>query len=76
MNQAIGNAIAFTGMSLTDAAEMASASPARVCGVADRKGSIEVGKDADFAILNADFSVFQTIIEGDIVYQQHLKEEL
>lgn len=70
MNQAIGNAIAFTGMSLTDAAEMASAAPARVCGVADRKGSIEVGKDADLAILGADFSVSQTIIAGDIVYQE------
>ena len=70
MNMAVGNAMAFTGMSLIDAATMASAAPARVCGVADRKGSIEVGKDADFAILDRDFSVARTIIAGATVYQR------
>ncbi|MFM8394830.1 MAG: N-acetylglucosamine-6-phosphate deacetylase, partial [Acidobacteriota bacterium] len=56
MNKAVGNALSFTGMSLVDAAEMAASGPARVCGVADRKGSIEVGKDADLALLNPDFT--------------------
>lgn len=70
MNMAVGNAMAFTGMSLIDAATMASAAPARVCGVADRKGSIEIGKDADFAILDRDFSVARTIIAGATVYQR------
>ncbi len=66
---AVGNAIAFTGMSLIDAAHMASLAPAAACGVADRKGSIEVGKDADLAILNSDFSVSHTIRAGVVVYQ-------
>ena len=70
MNKAVGNALSFTGMSLVDAAEMAASGPARVCGVADRKGSIEVGKDADLALLNPDFTVAQTIIGGRVVYQQ------
>lgn len=69
MNKAVGNAISFTGMSLVDAAEMAASGPARVCGVADRKGSIEVGKDADFALLNPDFSVAQTIIGGLVAFR-------
>lgn len=69
MNRAVGNAIGFTGMSLVDAAEMASSGPARVCGVADQKGSIETGKDADFALLNPDFSVDRTIIGGVVAYQ-------
>lgn len=68
MNKAVGNAISFTGMSLVDAAEMAASGPARVCGVADRKGSIEVGKDADLALLNPDFSVAQTIIGGLVAF--------
>jgi N-acetylglucosamine-6-phosphate deacetylase len=68
MNHAIGNAMAFTGMSLSDAAWTASTSPAHLCGVADRKGSIEVGKDADFAILGADLSVSQTILAGEVAY--------
>jgi len=69
MNRAVGNAIAFSGMSLIDAARTASLAPAEVCGVADRKGSIEVGKDADLAILNSDFSVSHTIRAGVMVYQ-------
>ncbi|HMV85914.1 MAG TPA: N-acetylglucosamine-6-phosphate deacetylase [Blastocatellia bacterium] len=69
MNAAVGNAMAFTGMSLIDAAHTASLAPARVCGVADRKGSIEIGKDADLAILNADFSVSHTVRAGQVAWQ-------
>jgi N-acetylglucosamine-6-phosphate deacetylase len=69
MNRAAANAISFAGMSLIDAAHTTSLAPARVCGVADRKGSIEVGKDADLAILNPDFSVSHTIRAGAPVYQ-------
>ena len=69
MSRAVGNAIAFAGMSLIDAAHTASLAPAKVCGVADRKGSIEVGKDADLAILNSDFSVSHTIRAGSVVYR-------
>ncbi len=69
MNAAVGNAINFTGMGLIDAAHTASLAPARVCGVADRKGSIEVGKDADLVVLKPDFSVARTIRAGQVVYQ-------
>jgi N-acetylglucosamine-6-phosphate deacetylase len=69
MNRAAANAISFAGMSLIDAAHTASLAPAEVCGVADRKGSIEVGKDADLAILNTDFSVSHTIRAGVVAYQ-------
>ncbi|NDD62577.1 MAG: N-acetylglucosamine-6-phosphate deacetylase [Acidobacteria bacterium] len=69
MNRAVANVIGCTGMTLVDAAEMAAAGPARVCGVADRKGRIAVGMDADFALLNSDFSVFQTMIAGRVVFQ-------
>lgn len=48
--------------------------PAEICGVADRLGSIEVGKDADFAIFDGNpMEVFThtlyTIINGKIVYR-------
>ena len=69
MNCAVGNAIGFTGMSLIDAAHTASMLPAQACGVADRKGSIGAGKDADIAILNPDFSVSHTIRAGAVAYQ-------
>lgn len=69
MSRAVGNAMDFTGMSLIDAAHTAALAPARVCGVADRKGSIEIGKDADLAILTSDFSVSHTIRAGQVAYQ-------
>ncbi len=69
MNRAVGNAVKFTGASLVDAAYMASYLPAEVCGVSDRKGSIEVGKDADLAILAQDYSVHATVCKGLVAYR-------
>lgn len=68
MNQGLGNLMAFTGMTLEDAVFAASTLPARVCGAADRKGSLEQGKEADVAVLNEDFSVGMTIAKGVIAY--------
>ncbi|MGN0334261.1 MAG: N-acetylglucosamine-6-phosphate deacetylase [Lachnospiraceae bacterium] len=39
--------------------------PARCLGVDDRKGSIQVGKDADLVVLDTDYSVLQTYCKGD-----------
>jgi N-acetylglucosamine-6-phosphate deacetylase len=75
MNKAVGNAIAFTGASLVDAAYMASFLPAQICGVSDRKGSIEVGKDADIAILAQDYSVVTTVCKGELAYKAMRNEE-
>jgi N-acetylglucosamine-6-phosphate deacetylase len=68
MNRAVRNAVGFQAMNLTDAAYSASLMPAKFCGVADRKGSIEIGKDADLAILNEDFSVYSTVLAGEVAY--------
>ena len=47
--------------------------PAQICGVADRVGSLEVGKDADIAIFDGDpieisTRTMYTIIDGEVVY--------
>ena len=47
---------------------------ARICGVDDRIGSIEPGKDADFAIFDGNpmeifTNTLMTIIDGKIVYR-------
>jgi N-acetylglucosamine-6-phosphate deacetylase len=76
MNHAVENAIAFTGMNLLDVAYMAATVPAQRCGVADYKGSIEVGKDADIAILQANYAVAATIVNGTIVYEQTTSQYL
>ena len=49
-------------------AEMASLTPARVAGAADRKGSLTVGKDADVVLLTDDLAVHTTIARGRVVH--------
>lgn len=54
---------------------------AKICGVADRVGSLEVGKDADIAVFDGNpLEVFTktlyTIIEGKIVYHDENVEDL
>ena len=39
-------------------------------GVADRKGSLEAGKDADIVIFGDNVEVFATIVSGRKVYQK------
>ena len=52
------------GIPLPEAIRMASLNPARVLGLAQRKGSLEVGKDADLAIFNPDFSAWRVMVAG------------
>ena len=75
MNRAIGKAMTRAGVNLIDAIYMASTLPAKICGVVDRKGSLEVGKEADIAILNADFSLSTTVVGGRIAYEnsEHIR---
>jgi N-acetylglucosamine-6-phosphate deacetylase len=69
MNLAVRNAQRFAAVPLTDAVRMATLVPAQVCGCADSKGSLEVGKDADLALLRRDFSVAATVLAGEVVYR-------
>lgn len=62
--------ITIGGCSLEQAVQMASLNPARVMGVADRKGSLEAGKDADIVIFGDNVKVFATIVSGRKVYQK------
>ncbi|MEH7159292.1 N-acetylglucosamine-6-phosphate deacetylase [Neobacillus drentensis] len=64
LGHALKNIITFTGCSLEDAIEMASANPAKQLNIYHRKGSISVGKDADIVILDSELEVYQTICRG------------
>lgn len=48
--------------------QMSSLNAARKYGFADRKGSIEAGKDADFAVLTDDYKVVATYVRGQKVF--------
>jgi N-acetylglucosamine-6-phosphate deacetylase len=53
---------------LTDAVRMATATPARIMGVSERKGSLVCGKDADIVIFDDNIDVAMTMTEGEIIY--------
>ena len=65
---------AKAGLPLEEAYRAITLYPAEICGVSDRLGSLEVGKDADIAIFSGNpMEVFTqtlyTIIDGEIVYE-------
>ena len=64
--------ITIGGATVEQAVKMASANPARVMGIADRKGTLEVGKDADIVIFDVkddNVTVAATIVGGRMVYK-------
>jgi N-acetylglucosamine-6-phosphate deacetylase len=54
---------------LLDIITMASLTPARIMKVQDRKGSLEMGKDADIVIFDNAINIQMTMVEGRIIYQ-------
>ena len=57
------------GISLAEAVEMMTATPARIIGVDGRKGSLEAGKDADIVLFDDNVTVGLTMIGGRVVYE-------
>lgn len=68
MSDAIKNLTTLTNCSLADAISMASTGPAHKLGVHDRKGSIGVGKDADFVVMNPELDILLTVVAGREVF--------
>lgn len=64
----IGNLVRDAGIPLVDAVRMASLTPAQIIGIDHECGSIEVGKRADFCIMDKNLSVLKTIIAGRTAY--------
>lgn len=59
------------GIPLEDAVRMSSETPARIMGIADRKGTLEKGKDADIILFDDDINIDKTIVGGKIVYSKY-----
>ena len=56
------------GFGLGDLAGWLALAPARLAGLADRKGSIEIGKDADFVVFDPDG---ETVVRGAELLHRH-----
>ena len=69
MNRAVQNLIEKVGMPFTDAVDCATLAPATVLGLNKETGSIEVGKNADFAVLDSKFNVVLTVRGGKVIYK-------
>lgn len=69
LNKAVKNILNNTKLEIYEAVAMASLIPAKVIHLDNKKGSLEVGLDADIVIFNEDIDVLFTIVEGKIVFQ-------
>lgn len=70
MNVAVKNIVEKVGVPFTDAIDFATYNPAKNIGVLNERGTIEVGKRADLTVLNSDFEVLYTLVNGKIVYKK------
>ncbi|HTN05954.1 N-acetylglucosamine-6-phosphate deacetylase [Agriterribacter sp.] len=55
---------------LEKAIQMITATPARIAGVSDKKGSLAAGKDADIVLFDESIHITMTIVKGKIIYRQ------
>lgn len=67
MDRLIRTCVEQAGIPLEDAIRMSSETPARIMGVLDRKGSLEVGKDADICVYDSGIQLQAVIQQGRIV---------
>jgi len=68
LEKAVDNLVTLADIPELEATHMASLIPAEFLGVDDSLGSIAINKRACFAILNDDFDVQATIIDGELVF--------
>lgn len=53
---------------LTDVVTMMTATPAKIIGIDNRKGTICAGKDADIIIFDKDINIIMTMVQGRIIW--------
>jgi N-acetylglucosamine-6-phosphate deacetylase len=63
--------VELAGVPLAEAVRMLTHTPARVMGIADRKGSLEPGKDADLVAFDEDIRIRLVMVEGEILLESH-----
>ncbi|HEV3250910.1 MAG TPA: N-acetylglucosamine-6-phosphate deacetylase [Puia sp.] len=63
--------VSVAGVPLEEAIRMITNTPARILKIADRKGDLGIGKDADIVIFDNNINIQMTIINGEIVYTKN-----
>ncbi|MPM58947.1 N-acetylgalactosamine-6-phosphate deacetylase [bioreactor metagenome] len=65
------NWVSVIGIPMEEAVVMAALNPAKVLKIDHQKGSIKEHKDADFTVINENFDVLATYVEGNKVYDRY-----
>ncbi|MFA6946798.1 MAG: N-acetylglucosamine-6-phosphate deacetylase [Pedobacter sp.] len=68
----VRNMINMADVPLLEAVRMMTSTPARIMNVADRKGSLIEGKEADIVLFDGNINIQTTIINGKVVYNRSL----
>ena len=68
-NEIMKKARDLVGLSREEIAQLYAENPCRCLGIHDR-GKIEIGRKSDFCLMDADYHVIQTIIDGKIVFER------
>ena len=69
LNKGVWNVYTNSQIPLWECVNCASLNPATVLGIDNKKGSLELGKDADVIITDGEFNVQKTFIGGNIRYE-------
>ena len=69
LNHGVWNVYKNSNIPLYECVNCASLNPATALGLEKKKGSLEIGKDADIVITDENFEVSKTIIGGKIKYE-------
>ncbi|WP_273327367.1 N-acetylglucosamine-6-phosphate deacetylase [Vallitalea guaymasensis] len=68
MNKALKNLMEFTRLPIEECIKMITINPAKMLNIDNDKGSLDIDKDADIVIMNKNYDVIYTIVEGRVVY--------
>jgi len=75
MAQGLRNLVRMTDVPLLHAARMLATNPAQSAGMADRKGQLAVGYDADLLLFDKDLQLQATICRGQLAYVTDVSRE-
>lgn len=67
MGQAFRNLLKFSRKSLIEMIPVFTENPARLIGMFEQIGSLEIGKRANLIFLDEEFQVVQTVVDGEVV---------
>jgi len=70
LNQAVKNLFENSDLTIFQAVNCASKNPAKAIGEDAEIGSVEVGKRADMIIMDENFNILTTIMNGETVYRE------